>query len=366
MLTKLVKDVAVYQDPTTLFAKHRTTFVHRLPDLARWFELLTHQGVAYERLRPERLAEYKLVLPNLLDEVVSLKTVDMLDGYVRGGGKIIISALTGRYCPETGARPFALLRRLGIDKPGGPYVQTGLDVKATVTAKNPLLDVGQEVPFYTLDNLRHDPTTKRVQSRFFRWPFRWIPQTDYFGYYRDNKETNGEVWARFAGGGVAVSRHNVGKGEVVVLWGIPDYWPENLPGFMTRAAKWAGVEQSTLDNPIPLMMECQRKAGDKVIRHYAIVWCGEPRFAVKPGTYRQKIPGAPDGTWFVDDMVTGRRYGWYRGKELRRRGIDLTFEEGNSALQVVRMIPGTPKRWPDWGKRYRQLPEAKAPAGVRP
>ncbi len=357
MLTSLAKDVAVYQDSSTLFTKHRTTFVHRLPDLARWFELLTHQGVEYEKLRNDRLNEYKLVLPNLLDEVVSRETVDMLDGYTRQGGKIIISALTGRYCPENGTEEFVLLKTLGIDPPQGKYVQAGLDVTATATAASPLLDSGQTIPFYTLDSLRHDPTTKEVQSRFFQWPFRWIPQTDYFGYYRDNTTTNGDVWARFSGGGVAMSRHRVGQGEVVVLWGIPDYWPEKLPEFMKRAARWAGVEQSTIDNPIPLMMECQRRTGDKVARHYAVVWCGQPRFGVTPGTFRQKIPGAPDGTWFVDDMVSGRRYGWYRGDELRDQGIDLTFEENNTALQVVRMIPGTPRQWPEWGKRYRQLPE---------
>jgi hypothetical protein len=357
MLTSLSKDVAICQDPTTLFTKHRTVFPHRKPDLARWFELLKYQGVEYEKLQPERLGEYKLVLPNLLDEVVSLETVEMLDGYVRQGGKIVISALTGRYCPETGTDPFVLLKRLGIDPPAGEYVQTGLEVKATATTASPLLDAGQAIPFYTREKLRHDPTTKSVQSRFFQWPFRWIPLTDYFGHYRDNKTTNGDVWARFGEGGVAMSRHTVGKGEVVVLWGVPDYWPENLPGFMKRAAKWAGVEQKAIDNPIPLMMECQRKTGDKVERHYALVWCGEPRFGVKPGTYRQKLPNAPDGTWFIDDMVTGRRYGWYRGDELREQGIDLTFEENNSALQVVRLVPGNPVNWPDWGKRYRQLDE---------
>ena len=56
-------------------------------------------------------------------------------------------------------------------------------------------------------------------------------------------------------------------------------------------------------------------------------------------------------------MVTGRRYGWYRGQELRDQGLKLTIEKDNTALRVVRMIPGNPKQWPDWGKRYRQMPD---------
>jgi hypothetical protein len=359
MLTALARAVAVHHDPTTLYAKHRTVFAHRMGDLARWFELLKLEGVEHETLRPERLAEYKLVLPNLLDEVVSLKTIEMLDNYARGGGKIILSALTGRYCPELGTEPHALLKRLGIEPPKGDYVQTGVGVTATAGTASPLFDAGQRVPFYTLEAHKNGLSGKRLQGSYWAWPFRWIPQTDYFGYYRDNKTTNGEVWARFGEGGVAISRHRVGRGEVVVFWGIPDYWPENLPGFMKRAAAWAGAEQKTGDNPIPLMMECQRKKGDKVERHYAIVWNGEPGGPPRTGVFRQKIPGAPDGVFFVDDMVSGRRYGWYRGRELREAGIELAFDAGHGSLQVVRIIPGDPASWPEWGKRHRQLPESE-------
>ncbi|MFA6294063.1 MAG: beta-galactosidase, partial [Victivallales bacterium] len=108
------RQVATFQDPASLYCKHRSNFTFRLPDLSRWFELLSYAGVDYEPLDRQRLANYKLVLPNLIDEVVSKESIDLLDGYVRNGGKIIISAVNGRYCPELGKEPFPLLRRLGI------------------------------------------------------------------------------------------------------------------------------------------------------------------------------------------------------------------------------------------------------------
>jgi hypothetical protein len=335
------KQVAVYQDPTTLYCKHRTSFESRLPDLARWFELLTHAGIDHEPMHKARLQQYKLLLPNPLDELLTREGIETLDGYVREGGRLLLSAFTGRYCPELGPDPFPLLRRLGITPPTGPYVQQGEDVQAVVTADNPLFDKGTAVKFYTLTKLRSDPNRPAVREQFFLWPYRWIPQTDYFGYFRDNRTTNGEVLARFPSGGVAISRHTVGRGEVILFWGIPDYTPASLPTLMPRAAQWAGVTDPAKDNAIRLMLEGRSEA---LNRHYAILW------QETPGRYTQRLPNAPDGTFFIDDLVADTKLGTYTGKELRERGIPLTFHDNQSPLQVLRLIPAQPS----WGKQYRQ------------
>lgn len=334
------KQVATFQDLSTLFTKHRTNFLPRLADLNRFFDMLTFDGVEAEKLRPELLASYKLVLPNPLDEVMTRENIEMLDGYARGGGKMIISALTGRFCPELGNDPFPLLKRLGITAPTGPYVQEGADVLADVTADNPFFDRNAKVKFYTLSNLKSDPDRPEVREKFFLWPYRWIPQTDYFGYYRDNTETNGQVLARFASGGVALSLHNVGKGQVLVFWGIPEYTPQRLSGFMSKAAQWAGVVNPAKDNPIRLMIEGKN---DSLKRHYAILW------QETPGKYIQKVPGVPDGTYFIDEMLSSAKFGTFTGKELREQGLPVEFRENYSPLMVIRMIPGQPS----WAKNYR-------------
>jgi len=340
LVTPLAKQVATYQDPSTLFTKHRTNFAFRLPDLSRWFELLTYAGVENEPLQRNRLTQYKLVLPNLLDEVMTKDSIDMLSGYVRGGGHLVISAMNGRYCPELGAAPFPLLSRLDITPPVGDYVQQGLNIQAEATQDSPLFAKGEKLKFYTLDNLKNDPNREEIQKNFFRWPFRWIPQTDYFGYYRDNKTTNGTVLARFANGSVAISRHTVEKGEVIVFWGVPEYTPELMKDTMTKLAIWAGVTDPNRDNPIRLMMEGHSNA---LKRHYAILW------QEKPGHYVQKIPDVPDGVWFVDEMLTDQKFGAFTGKELREQGLAIDYYEGYSPLKVLRLLQGKAQ----WMGKYR-------------
>ena len=119
------KEVAIAQDPHTLFAKHRTTFASRLDDLGRWLELPAADGVPAARLDldgavPEP-GRYRLLLPNLIDEVISEKTLELYAKMVEGGAKIVIAANTGKYLPGRPEEPFALLRRLGVRPPEKPY-----------------------------------------------------------------------------------------------------------------------------------------------------------------------------------------------------------------------------------------------------
>ena len=340
--------VAALQDPYTLWTKHRTTFGARLDDLKRWFELLTADAIPHhelQQLAPD--AHYKLILPNVLDEVMSEANIEATGALVRNGAKLIIGANTGSYCPELGDEPFQLLKKLGIDPPQGPYIQNRSNTAAIATADGPLFAKGASVPFFSLADLQSDLQSDAIKKAFWKYPYRWIPQTDYFGHYPQNKQTNGAVLAKFSGGGVALSLHKVGKGEVVVFWGTPDVRDGKLAGLMTKATVWADAVSPRAGSPIPRTIEGH---SDKLKRHYALL------YQETTGTYTQKLITVPDGEWFLDDMVSGQKLGLYAGKELRENGIELTFVEGYSPLKVIRMLPKGQSK-PTWLEKYRTIPQ---------
>jgi hypothetical protein len=68
-------------------------------------------------------------------------------------------------------------------------------------------------------------------------------------------------------------------------------------------------------------------------RHYALL------FQETPGQYTQRIPTAPDGNWFMTDMVSDRRIGTFSGADLRTKGVTLDYLKGASPLQILRMVP---------------------------
>ena len=181
---------------------------------------------------------------------------------------------------------------------------------------------------------------------FWDFRFRWLPETDYFGYYPNVTVDGGKVLARFADGGVAVSQHAAGKGEVVVFWGLPDFDGDNLKGMMAAAAKWAGVENPLADCPVARFIEGENR---RLKRHYLLLW------QEKPGTYVLRAPNLPDGVWFADDMVSGQRLGLFDGKTVREKGLSLTWAEGYSPLKYVRFSDR--KHWfgktTDWSGQYR-------------
>jgi hypothetical protein len=342
-----VKEVGVLQDPYTLYCKHRTMFASREEDLKRWFELCKVDAVDYEDMRPENYAHYKLLLPNILDEVMSRDNIQTLDRLVRNGAHMIIAANTGKYCPELDEAPFQLLKQLGITPPAGPYVQQEKGVVAEAIAENPLFANGAKVTFFTQADMKVAMQSPEVRDNYMTWPYRWIPETDYFGYYKDNLTTNGRVLARFPSGAVALSLHQVGLGAVLVFWGTPDYTPEQLKGMMAKAASWANIHSSRLDSPVPYTQE-----GDSASlhRHYAMM------YQETAGEYQQRLPLTPDGNWFLDDLVSGQRLGTYTGKELREQGLPVSFEKGYSPLKIIRMIPVDQASWGgiEWLGKYRQ------------
>jgi hypothetical protein len=336
------KQVAVIQDPRTLMLKHRTIFGGRLADLRQVFELLKLDSVDHEFYRQDNEAHYKLVVLNPLDEVLGADTLDAAVRMAKGGALLVLSARTGRYCPEKGAEEYPLLRALGIPVPTGVFETAGDGAVAKVTADSAFFANGSDIKFYSQGDMRKDLLDPAIGKAFFKWPYRWIPESDYFGAYKDNKITAGQTLAVFADGGAAVTLHEVGKGKALVFWGVPDYKPELLKGLMGRIAQAAGVVNPRAGNPIPYALEMDHKT---LKRHYALL------YHEAPGDYTQKLPGTPDGEWFVDDMVSGYRYGIRNGETLRTEGMQLAFTGGASPLKILRLIPKD-QAGSQWREKY--------------
>ena len=343
-LIDIPKQVAVFQDDDTLITKHRTTFVARQRDLRRFFELLQTDSIDYEDYRKEKEDSYKLLVLNPLDEVVSGKTIETLDRLVRKGAWLVMSARSGEYSPEEPGVQFPLLKRLGITPPTGTFEMNDSKVVAKIAPKQKILSGRKTLAFFTQADLVTQLQDPAIGKDFFRWPYRWIPQSDYFGYFKGNKGIEGEIIASFPDGGAAITLHSVGEGKVLVFWGTPDMNADALAGMMSQIAAAAGVTNPRAGNPIPLMMEASR---EDVGRHYALL------FREKSGTVKQKIPNVPDGEWFIDDMVAGQRLGTFRGEDLRSKGMDITYVDGASPLKVLRMIP-TKDIKADWLVKYPQ------------
>lgn len=352
-------EVAFLFDPHTLYAKHRSTFFQRMWDLKRWGELLDRDNVAFRRfkgtLSPHDLDGVKLILTNPLDEVMSGENIDAITRAVtEGGARLVTTANTGRYSPEHAGEDFVLLQRLGIKPPAGEFDTDAGSITATATkSTDGLFQAGETIRFFSLADLKKDLQSDEIHQRenFWKYPYRWLPLTDYFGYYPESTGSGGDVLAKFKNGAAAITLHQAGKGEVIVFWGLPDYKPENMPGVMARLAKWAGAGASVSDNPLPLMREGRNTT---LNRHYALIYND------RPGTYRQKITFLPDGDWFIDDMVSDQRLGRASGAAAREEGVELKFDQTFSPLKVLRFIPIeknlSQTRWP---RKYPDLtPEA--------
>ncbi|NCA10621.1 hypothetical protein EBR56_02235 [bacterium] len=247
----------------------------------------------------------------------------------RGGATVVLSARTGRFSPGADAE-YPLLRALGIAPPTGRFVAEIPGLMAAVKDDAAFLPRGARLAFFSQRDMRRELSDPAFGDGFWQWPYRWIPESDSFGSYAANTDTLGTVLATFPDGGAAVTLHDVGQGKPIIFWGTPDMKTGPLKGLMAGIAAAAGVTNPRAGNPIPLALEADPGT---LKRHYALL-CHETL-----GTYVQRLPGVPDGEWFIDDMVGGRRHGIFNGEGLRTTGITLSFVEGDSPLKILRMMP---------------------------
>lgn len=321
----LPKQVGAFDDSSTLFAKHRTTFTGRLHDLRRWFELLTMDSVPWEYADPKK--SYQALFLNPMNEVLDPASITYLDDYIRQGGTLVMAATTGKRNAADASAEYPLLKQLGLGAPVGKFTTTGDRVKATILPDfRKKLGDREDIAFYSQTDMARELVDPQIGANFNVWPYRWLPQSDYFGYFADNKLPSGEVLAKFPDGGTALSRHQVGKGTAYIFWGTPDQ--AQAAGLLGALTTEIGVKNPRSGNAIPYMLEAFRK---DLNRHYALL------YEEKPGTYKQKLSSVPDGKWFVDDMVTGQRLGTFSGQTMREEGLDVAYYPGMPPLKVLRL-----------------------------
>ncbi|MCK6488242.1 MAG: beta-galactosidase [Planctomycetes bacterium] len=347
-LAESPRRVAVWQDAATLHAKHRTVFASRRQDLRRWFEQLKDDAVPYEDWRADHADGYRLLVLNPLDEVVSRELVEEVDRRVRAGATVLIAGRCALRCPELDAQPFPLLRRLGVPVPAGTWRMDERGCSAQAAAGSPLLAAGAALPFYSQAELAAELADPGLAQRFWSWPYRWLPRSDYFGRFAGVEAAGGSVLARFPDGGAALSLHPVGKGRALVLWGTPRQGDPALAGFMHRLAAWCDAGDPRAGSPLPRLLEGDNPA---LGRRYAVVWQD------RPGEYPAVLPAIPDGEWFVDELNSGQRLGVYTGAEARRGDLKLAFIDGYSPLKVLRFMPKA-QVGADWAGKFR-LPPAR-------
>ena len=329
-----VSDIAFNSDRDTLWTKHRTTFGPRHDDLTRWRKTIEDDGFLPAELGEFPDKAFRLVCPNVLDETISEKSFARYVKLVKEqGAKLVMTARTGRYVSGR-QDEFALLKAFGINPPKGDWCM--MDEQEAVAGKgNPLMDEGRRFGFQTLARLDREMHEKEVLSNFWLYPYKWIPQTDYFGCY-PNERPNGKVIATFEKtGGAAMTVHAAGKGEVVVYWGLPSMSHGGMKGTMAAAAKWAGI----VERPAPVA-DFFEMTNSKAKRHYG--------FFFRECEYGEKtvlFPNCPDGTYFADEMLTQRKLGLFTGRDLREKGISLVWEKGLSPLRCVRLISNLKAPW---------------------
>ena len=323
-------DIAVVADAETLHAKHRTTFAARLADLRRWLDLARDDGFQPADLAAFPDRAFKLVLPNVLDEVVAPGTLDLVVRAVRErGALVVLTARTGRFVAgDAAGGDFRLLRALGIEPPAGPWVAEG-DIAARALPGDPLFGDGRAIPFQTLSRLRRELHDPAVAADFNHYPYRWLPETDYFGAYTGEHPAGGEVLAEFPGGGAAATLHRCGAGRAIVFWGLPSLTGGALRGLVASAARLAGVEPPDAEVPDAFEMH-----NDALGRHYGVFYREEGR-----GLARVRFPSCPDGAYYADEMLADRKLGLVDGRALREEGLLLDWPPGESPLKAVRLIP---------------------------
>mgnify|MGYP003309378543 CR=1 FL=1 len=314
-------EVATYAGWDTMLLKHRAYFGARLADLRRWLDLVTNDGFLPSKLDKFPDRAFKLVVPNAMDEVIPASAYTNIVRQVRDfGATCLMTARTGRYVTEFGVDDeFPLLKAFGIPLPKGEWKTDGEGV-AKVPAGCPLFPEGHRLAFQTLTRLRRETHDAKILADFNSYPYRWVPETDYFGYYPEMP---------------AVSVHPSGKGKVIVFWGLPAMTDGALKGMIAKAAAFAGVTPSKAE-----VGDWFEMHGDDSGRHYGFFY-----LETTYGPRRLVFPNCPDGTYFANDMVSDRKYGLYSGRFLREEGIAAKWEHGDSPLKAIRLIQETNVPW---------------------
>ncbi|MFZ2654657.1 MAG: alpha-amylase family protein [Victivallales bacterium] len=211
------------------------------------------------------LAKLPCVIVDHTTRILPRETIDRLAAYVRGGGKLVIAPTSGQYTLDPADGDHVLRRTLGLPLPQAkwamaaecrqpdaykPYYPWEITGRGT-PGEQSLSEPGQTAAASIAGGSVFQPGRNLVfrvgpYSMYNRdtWGD-WSHMLPYFvfGRYKENNVSGGTILANWTDGGVAATLHNVGKGQVICLWGTPDWynWREALDDI----AKWAGPAKTT-------------------------------------------------------------------------------------------------------------------------
>ncbi len=251
-----------------------TFHFHRLDDYKWVLERavdVPHESL-YEDVTAEQLASLPAVVVDPTAWILPKETIERLAQYVRDGGKLILSPTGGKYTPNvTRDGAYVLHKALGIPAPSGEWTtapeprQPGKEYRPDqgwpfgitgrgTPGEQSLSEPGQTAVVTTVAEEGFGKDSKLVfrlgaYSMYNRdtWSD-WAHMIPQFLYGRTRGDAGeGKTLAEWSDGGAAITLHPVGKGQVLALWGTPDWY--NWKPAIQQLAVWAGPSKAASGDP---------------------------------------------------------------------------------------------------------------------
>ncbi|HEY3377372.1 MAG TPA: alpha-amylase family protein, partial [Armatimonadota bacterium] len=230
--------------------------------------LMPHQ-LLQEDATADDLAALPCVVVDPTARIMPQAMMDRLVTYVKNGGKLVLPPTGGSFTEDPADGVQVLRRKLGLPMPtakwtmaaeyrqpgkynphypagvtgkGTPGQQSLGEPNQTATAKTlgTIFPAGQQLVF------RLGPYTMYNRDTWGDWSH-MLP---YFIYGRyQEKAVSGTPIATWNDGGPAATLHTVGKGQVIVLWGTPDWY--NWREALSAIAAWASPTATTALSAAP-------------------------------------------------------------------------------------------------------------------
>lgn len=289
----------------------------------------------------ESLSAYRYIYLPYGSDTLTSEQLDMLERYVRDGGKLILEPTSGFW--KVGAKaPNALGGRLELPeiRPVSPSDSSDPSEKAEPISETILR--GIPIAFRTME---FSPPTDDQPAAWIHNALKY-----YFQRYRITGHLPGGaiVLARFADGQPAAWRYELGKGQVLVFSGVIDWL--NCPGLALRLDNWA--RGNKLDQQLPpapdLLTAHYEKdgvfyvLGRRFVGQAALQHLKEgktPAGGDDPVSLPVRFQHLPDARYRVRELVGDSDLGTHSGKWLQDRGVRLELRPGEGFLLEAKPMP---------------------------
>ncbi|HEY3378519.1 MAG TPA: beta-galactosidase [Armatimonadota bacterium] len=231
--------------------------------------------VSHQLLQDDATAEELAALPCvIIDPTARIIPQDMMErlvAYVKHGGKLVLAPTSGMYTTDPADGDHALRRLLGLPAPtvkwtmSPEYRQPGVYTPYRpweITGKGTPGEQSLGEPGQTALGTPVDASVFAADRKlvFRLGPYSmynrdtwgdWSHMLPYFiyGRYHAKSVAGGKTVANWSDGGPAATLFPVGQGQVLCLWGTPDWY--NWREALTDIAKWAAPQTVTPTTTAP-------------------------------------------------------------------------------------------------------------------